>query len=98
MARAVLALGAGLGLDRSAAVRKAAGFASSLRLLRQTASAAVRLLVMKRFGALPFPAAMSLIERPDAMERSSSLGPPTFPSTTASSRCLISIQLALPRS
>jgi hypothetical protein len=49
--------------------------------------------VMKAFGPRPLPAAMSSIERPDAMEASSSRILFFFPSRANASRCLINSQL-----
>ena len=48
---------------------------------------------MNGLAALPLPAAISAIVRPEATERSSSVGPSPLPSTAPSSRCLISSQL-----
>ena len=67
-------------------------------LLRQTAPASEPASVMNGFAALPLPLVISVRVRPDATDRSLSFGPVTLPSTAASSRCLISIQLALLRS
>src|SRR5690242_9296775 len=49
--------------------------------------------VMNALGPRPLPAAMSSIERPEAMEESSSRTVFFFPSRANASRCLINSQL-----
>ena len=79
-----------------AGLMRPAGALSS-RSLCQTAPACVLSPVMNGVAALPLPWVISTSVRPEAIERSASVGPLGLPGSAAWSRCLISIQEARPR-